>query len=180
MQCFVDGPLQKLSLITITKAIAVTVALLTSSWLWMSVLLLALHSLSLINPQALCDCDNAIYPGSSALRPVRLSRSAVCTVQWAPVALPCWPSPPWQPGQPPLTCDLSRGLGMRREKNGSCLNLAIRICRRQGRALQPLEETHIFGYCYSTTSSASGETSAECDGLCNWTCDVWWRSKWGT
>lgn len=165
IQCLVDGALQKFSLITITKAIAVTIALLTSSWLWMSMLLLALHSLSLINTRFLCDCDNAIYPCSSAPRPVRLSRSAAYTVQWAPVALPCRPTPPWQPGQPPLTSDLSHGLRMRGgKKKGSSLNSANWIWSRQGRALRPLKETHILGHCWVTKIISQWRDK----------CRVWW------
>lgn len=134
-------------LITITKASPVAIALLTSSWLWMSVLLLALHNLSLINTCFLWDCENAICPACWALRPVTLSRSAVCTVQWTPVGLPCWWTPPWQPAQPPrLTYDLCCGLQMRREKKkGSCLNSAIRIWKRRGTCpLASRGNTHLW------------------------------------
>lgn len=53
-------------------------------------------------------------------------------------ANPLWPS----------TCAVA--FGWEEKKNGFCLNSAIRIWRRRGRALQPPEETHIFGHCRVT------------------------------
>ena len=145
----------------------------------MSVLLHALYNLSLINPCFLSACDNAIGPGSSALRPVRLSRSAVCTVQWAPVDVPCWWTPPWQPGRPPLTSGLGCGLWWRRKINGSCLNSALESGGDWGGYYILKRKRTSLGFLEWQRSSANGGTSLERDGLCNGTWDIWLMSKWG-